>query len=172
MGVVMKTGTLKELNVKPGDVVECICAHSNHYTTSKRYSADMDGNIWNNKGFVDPSPTSQFRVVSRASHPEPPKLWRDMTREEKGALLLAEYEGRDIQQKAGVSWVLKIKSHKFLEEWAYRVKPEPKRQTVKLYFGELKQGALLHKVRTDTHRITFNLIDGKPDPKSIKMEPF
>ena len=51
-----------------------------------------------------------------------------------------------------------------------RVKPEPYREQVALYFGELRVGALVSRVRTDTHRITFDLVDGKPDCNSVKME--
>jgi hypothetical protein len=36
-----------------------------------------------------------WRIVSRA--PAAPKLWRDMTPEEKGALLLAAHEGKVIE---------------------------------------------------------------------------
>ena len=99
---------------------------------------------------------------------QPPKLWRYMTPEEKGALLLADHEGHAIQQLYPSGW--KTRDPEWSDFCAYRVRPEPKRETVALYFGELKQGALLRKVRTDTHRITFDLIDGKPDPDSIRME--
>ncbi len=59
-----------------------------------------------------------------------PKLWRDMTPEEKGALLLAHHEGRGIE--------IATRDHKawydanptWQENFAYRVKPEPKVETV------------------------------------------
>lgn len=63
-------------------------------------------------------------------------------------------------------------------EWssdrAYRVKPASKVVTVTLYggregdtaeYGFYEIGAVVQ-----SHRITFNLIDGKPDCASIKME--
>jgi hypothetical protein len=53
---------------------------------------------------------------------------------------------------------------------AYRIHPEPKRETVTLY-GQSKWG-YWNDVSTisDTHRITFYLINGEPDCASIKME--
>ena len=106
------------------------------------------------------------------SNTQEPKLWKDMTPEEKGALLLARVEGAKIQCKAyGSDWMDKdFSNNKFNSDFAYRVKPEPHRKQVALYFGELREGALLSRVRTDTHRITFDLVDGKPDCNSIKME--
>ena len=91
-----------------------------------------------------------------------PKLWRDMTPEEKGALLLAHHEGQSIQS-FGVfvpdMWCAD------LPEWedkvAYRIKPEPKRETVTLYARQTIFGPPIG---------TIDLIDGKPDPASIKIE--
>ena len=49
----------------------------------------------------------------------------------------------------------------WFDSFAYRVRPEPKIETVTLVnFHETAR----------SHRITFILIDGKPDPASIKME--
>ena len=101
------------------------------------------------------------------------KLWKDMSPEEKGALLLAHHEGKTIEvwvvDHDWSGWV-KRSFHTWAEGNAYRVKPKPYRKQVSLYFGELKEGALISRVRTDTHRITFDLIDGKPDCGSVKME--
>lgn len=105
--------------------------------------------------------------------PDTPKLWRDMTPEEKGALLLAHHEGKVIQCFGVDLW------HD--EEWpfwhpeaAYRIRPEqsvePKRETVEIR-GHVGLGwSSLDFDDDDTHRITFDLIDGKPDPASIKLE--
>ena len=101
-----------------------------------------------------------------------PKLWKDMTPEEKGALLLAAHEGKVIEYGYSGSDFCRVKPDdgKWVDGYNYRVKPEPYRRQVSLYFGELKQGALVSRVRTDTHRITFDLVDGKPDCNSVKME--
>jgi len=103
------------------------------------------------------------------------KTWGEMNPEEKGALLLAKHEGKTIQ------WLDPKDPH---DEWdyafnlwadhmCYRVKPEPEVKQVILkgrcypaghtwFFDEHPVGA--------THKITFNLVDGKPDCLSIQME--
>jgi len=43
------------------------------------------------------------------------------------------------------------------------------KQEVELFFGELKQGALLERCRTDTHKIVLTLIGGQP--RSVRLEP-
>jgi len=109
-----------------------------------------------------------WSIVSRAS--DTPTKWADMTPEEKGALLLAKHEGVVIQRLSGGLWV------EVNPNWsplgAYRVNPEPKRETVTMvgyeingwYFAEKNSQAV------DTHRITFDTIDGEPDCASIRME--
>ena len=84
-----------------------------------------------------------------------PKLWRDMTPEEKGALLLAHHEGKVIEANEGDGW---FDAHPYwAPNSAYRVRPEPKREVAKLY-------------AQPGYRITFDLVDGEPDCASIKME--
>ena len=107
---------------------------------------------------------------------EEPKTWRDMTPEEKGALLLAEHEGK----------VIEVCDLAYPDEWyegydpcfeddcAYRIKPEPKRERVVLV-GRMDTpdswAFFISEVYPfDSHRITFDTIDGKPDPSSIKIE--
>ena len=164
----MKTGTLQELNVQAGDVVECVngCGNAKvgfEYVVNE--NKDIL-NFLNNKTNM-----STFRLISRAPRDETPKLWREMYAEEKGALLLAAHDGKVIEQHQGpFGWQERVDMPMWQGHSAYRIKPEPQRKQVSLYFGELKQGALLSRVRTDTHRITFDTINGKPDPASIRME--
>jgi hypothetical protein len=89
-----------------------------------------------------------------------PKLWRDMTPEEKGALLLAEHEGKVIECYFLSGWV------ECNPEWyefnAYRVRPEPKRETERVTI-----------VNADGVTIGIGTVvceNGKPDCDSIKME--
>ena len=101
---------------------------------------------------------------------EHPKLWRDMTAAEKGALLLAEHEGKVIQfwDKFGFEDWCDIEPS-WEDDSAYRVKPEPKVETVVLtgyqysdewYFGETNyQGT--------THQITLTIIDGEVQREAI-----
>jgi hypothetical protein len=105
---------------------------------------------------------------------EQPKIWRDMTPAEKGALLLAYHEGKAIELQIDEGdWV------KVLPSWtpyaAYRVKPEPTVETVAMHGGKYSYTLWnfendLHKKSWHTHRITFNLIDGQPDCASIRMK--
>ena len=104
-----------------------------------------------------------------------PKLWRDMTPEEKGALLLAHHEGKVIEYAEPdypKDWLVDYYFDPEKEPTlCYRVRPEPKRETVTLYGQQVTNPHYNpHQCRHDTHRITFDLIDGKPDCASIKME--
>lgn len=109
-------GTLAELNVKPGDVVECVglgCESNssfatvgNHYTIAENSGfVDDEGNNWHIlfKGEENPHPKQViFRVISRAS--ETPKIWGEMTDAEKGSLLLAHHEGKVIECLSVTNW--------------------------------------------------------------------
>jgi hypothetical protein len=96
-----------------------------------------------------------------------PKLWRDMTDAEKGALLLAHHEGKGIEMLfCSGEWV--TVTPQWATNAAYRIRPEPKRETVTLYANDMAYGYAIEAV--EGHRITFDLIDGKPDITSIKME--
>jgi hypothetical protein len=128
----MEVGTLKELNVKPGDVVQVVGGKS-----WEIIGIDDDGNyLINDPPSRHLSNTLPFRIVSRAS--DTPKIWRDMTDEEKGALLLAHHEGKVIElyNTFGLArWV----DCAYLEDYwnediAYRVKPKQVRGVVKLYW--------------------------------------
>jgi hypothetical protein len=60
---------------------------------------------------------------------------------------------------------------KWEHDTAYRVKPAPIRETVTMYVGAgSKWVGSRSKWEEDTHRITFDLIEGKPERDSIKME--
>jgi len=100
-----------------------------------------------------------------------------MTPEEKGALLLAYREGKNIQVLDFGKW--NTVPPLFSDRSYYRIKPEPKRETAALY-GRVYTSTVYpdgvfdadHRPRCagDTHRITFDTIDSKPDCASIRME--
>lgn len=100
-----------------------------------------------------------------------PTLWKDMTPEEKGALLLAHHEGKTIEYFChGFGW--KVERPNFFDWCAYRIKPEVKRETVNCLWAYEKGGkeGYCHPINySATHKITFDLIDGIPDPDSIKI---
>lgn len=100
------------------------------------------------------------------------KPWKDMSPEEKGALLLAHHEGkvieaRDPYNKAD-TWE-KVILPNWTSSFAYRVKPVVKEVLLegfvdheRWYNGRKSPGV--------NYKITFNLVDGEPDCSSIKME--
>ena len=169
--------TLRAWNVKPGDVVD-----SQDYATPVTILRPYDGAVWSHEkdcawwaddgGIV--VGTDFVRIISRAPRDETPKLWRDMTDAEKGALLLAHHRGKVIECYREGSWSI-TDTPTWCGSHAYRVRPEPKVEMVTLYGGSTKGnnrhwGYSIQHIGPETHRITFNLIDGKPDPASIKME--
>lgn len=88
------------------------------------------------------------------------KLWRDMTPEEKGALLLAHHENKRIEYNEGDGWQ-DTYDPCWCESTAYRVKSKPVVEVVRFDSAPFNCG---------WHKFTFNLVDGKPDVTSIKME--
>ena len=105
-----------------------------------------------------------------------PKTWSEMTPEEKGALLLARYECKVIEYwhcHDGTWLAADWNFHNaFNDANAYRVKPEPKRETVRIYGRVCPNGWWVFgtSCKSDTHLITFDTLDGKPDFASIRME--
>lgn len=94
-----------------------------------------------------------------------PKLWKDMTPEEKGALLLAHHEGKTIEyfDPSHQDWV-KSEFLK-LDNLAYRVKPaEPVVETGVLYWSSASKRCLDFRISTNTHKITLTIRDGVVDP--------
>ena len=154
----MKTGTLKELNVQPGDVVEWIYDGEVGTIDNLMIWRGINGGKMN----VSNSTFRDWRIISRAPHGDTPKLWKYMTAEEKGALLLAAHEGKVIEVWEG-EWSKVI--NVIWYPWnAYRVKPDDVRETVvfdsKYYSFKLMEG----------YRITFETINGEPDLASIRMD--
>lgn len=160
-----EVGTLGELGLEPGDIVECVTCpeFGGEWTCGKQYEMTNSG-LTCDRNPPQMSSVSKFRIISRAT----PKLWRDMTPEEKGALLLAAHEGKVIEclQVNGEWYEVKAGwNHKA----AYRIKTEPKVETVTVHYQ--KNAATIMPVSGGyTHHITFNTIDGKPDCASVKME--
>jgi hypothetical protein len=154
-----ETGTLQELNVKAGDVVECVWPDGRTYTHT--ISEFKDGRFWSNTTGGWLGNMVPWRIISRAS--DTPKLWRDMTDAEKGALLLAHHEGKVIDVFSDGEWTAPI--NMIWYDWnAYRVRPEPVREVRNLYIYAKDTDYALTKVGT------IETEDGKPDCATIKME--
>jgi hypothetical protein len=181
-----ETGTLAELDVKPGDVVEFVRGsgffhpdYTKRYGGTKSVVGELGGTKIRDDGSQGWSSNCNhiFRIISRAS--DTPKTWGEMTDAEKGELLLADHEGKVIQWEYPPNpsgWGKPSRQNLWQEVFAYRIKPEPVRETVTLY-GYVQidgHGAQFDNCwvtsSTNTHRITFTTTDGKPDLDSIKME--
>jgi hypothetical protein len=152
--------TLRELNVEPGDVV--------HYKDGERGTVGKDM-VWRgsrgNEQLVCESSVKAWRMVSRAYDP---KLWGDMTPEEKGALLLAHHDGEVIEYHNGDDWHTKPRYAGLYDHNAYRIRPEPVRETVTLTsWGTLNQWmrdgdvSRVHASHVK-FKITFDALNGKP----------
>ena len=107
-----------------------------------------------------------------------PTPWKEMTDEEKGALLLARINGATLQTKAyGSDWSDKdFSNNKFHSDFVYRIKPDPVVETVTLKGGVYEDCAYFFDVFEQnkkswyTHRITFETVDGVPDCSTVKMD--
>lgn len=174
-----QTGTLEELNVNPGDVVECV-SHSytldetltigEHYTVGENYQNGY-GNDWG--PYHAAGLCGVFRIVSRSTNAPDTPTWGEMTDAEKGALLLAQQDGKMEGSCNGTDWGNHPYGVPMCVTFYYRIKPEPVVETVALY-GNNSQGETGWTWgganEDDTHLITFTTTDGKPDCDSIKME--
>ncbi len=151
-----EVGTLKELDVKPGDVVE-LQEYGIRFTIGENPYKER-GEVKTALGFLyDWRPA---KIISRANTP---KLWRDMTDAEKGALLLAFHNDKKcLEIWRNGKWV---DCGYFMcdNNIAYRIRPEPKVEVVDVFWKRGETG-YNHKIGT------MNLIDGKPDCAPIKME--
>ena len=155
--IIMRSGKYSP-DVSVGSIMTVTKEHSNG-----NVEATLDGSGEDIKWFVLAECFDEYT-------PETPTLWRDMTDAEKGALLLAYHEGKVIE-----AWLYDDKWMALPPDWgqhnAYRIKPESKVEAVTLYLSRRCHGANEEPDHGyDTHKITFNTIDGKPDCDSIKME--
>jgi len=111
--------------------------------------------------------------TEQMTNKDTPTLWADMTPEQKGALLLAKHEGRDVQMFENYKWAWATLTPQWYGWVAYRVEPEPTRETVTAV-GHNKSGNVWsfaeYDNMHDTHRITFETINGEPDCATIRME--
>jgi hypothetical protein len=154
------TGTLKELNVQEGDVVEFVYSGL-LYTVSKKphhliHPSGVDA-------YYTGWDFGTFTLISRAN--TQPKPWRDLSPEEKGALLLADHEGKVIEVWAPWSPYWETMEPRWVNDQAYRIKPEPKRETITMSSKDIRYGVI-----PKGYDITFDLVDGEPDVTTIKME--
>lgn len=194
-----KGKTLKELDVKPGDVVQFIGDKDFPEDSPFTIQGWSDGDCYDTTqelgdGMDMLRDDAVFRLISRASDTTEaleelaeldseeiagPKTFGEMSDAEKGALLLSKLNGVDVQysslnKSAGHpgGWQDQGGRWFFVDDTYYRIKPESVVREVALT-GKVAQKWIFTDTEaydTDTYRITFTTTDGKPDLDSIKME--
>lgn len=171
MAIKLEVGKKYELN--NGEVHECTKMWGDDPLFVDRYGYGpfvINGIFYHQDGtFASRTSVQEYSGVKRCVN-DAPKLWRDMTPEEKGALLLAHHEGKTIELFIGDDgW--SACSPYWADDVAYRVKPEPVVETISIYSVRPCCGLFgPDRDSDDTHRITFDVIDGVPDCASVKME--
>jgi hypothetical protein len=95
------------------------------------------------------------------------KLWKDMTAEEKGALLLAYHEGAVIEFYSVHKEWKDCKDPLWCNSHAYRVKPKTEKGAI----WYLEDFATVHESTCwgYTHKVTFDIVDGEPDVSTVEM---
>ena len=149
----VEVGTLKELDVKPGDVVGLVWNGILKEYSDEFKTIDDNGNYPARGDYEG----HKFRTISRSS--DAPKTWGEMTNAEKGALLLAAHEGKVIEWSGmGRKW--KEDKPRWISNLYYRVRPEPKRETK-------RHKVWAHGEGRDTE---FEVVDGKVDWSTFKIK--
>lgn len=175
-GETWEEGALKDLNVQEGDVLAWVKAADGYKFYDDRLKGVEDfvvkhsGKVWSESaqdGFTTKC-SHTFRVVSRATpKKEEYPTWDEMTPEEKGALLLAHHEEKVIESSyKGGDWGV-VESPIWYTDYCFRVKPDTKVVTL---WGPSPNGSFTGGPNEgDTHKVTYNLVDGEVDCDSIKM---
>ena len=143
-----------------GPMVE-VCSNPSVFVAAGSVSPQWD---LNGISYSYSSPISKLVVEC-----ERPTLWSDMTDAEKGALLLARYEGKEIDVFCYVRSCWLRHRGLFLQDGAYCIRPEPEIITYN-WFGTPDGGFAGTDDLNNTHILKFNTINGEPDLSSIKME--
>ncbi len=141
-------GTLAELKVQPGDVVE-----NTEGGRRPKIFLDKEGEVCYTyyehlSGVPIEYASNKYRLISRAD--KPPRTWGELNDAEKGALLLAYHEGKTIQCKRTIKpkeWTDLKQKPTWSPPLFYRIKPEPKvlvekkRGTMVFHDGVMVEGS-------------------------------
>jgi hypothetical protein len=125
-------------------------------------------------GYDGKEPFDRYKhdIIAEWTDEPAPKLWKDMTDEERVDALYDGLKGCP----PGTTGKDRIK---LVLSSLGEVRPEPKRETVTLTGANFGTANLAEwkwsfrqsgHIGQETHRITFDLIDGEPDPASIRIE--
>ena len=163
--------TFLELCYNVGDTVRCVDSWMN-YMIDKTYKLipDETGAPRTNSGYNGYIVT--WELVSRAGSTDADDgylIWGDMTPEAQGALLLACHNGETIQFFSIDEWFDADHKLSWYDDAKYRVKPADPVVVTHEIFGsnEIFWGYLTNE--DDTHKMTYNTIDGVIDCASVRM---
>jgi len=164
--------TFLELCYNVGDTVRCVDSWMN-YMIDKTYKLipDETGAPRTNSGYNGYSGT--WELVSRAGSTDADDgylIWGDMTPEAQGALLLAEHNGAVVQEwnDGWKLWQITDCSSRY-NDTKYRVQPADPVVVTHEVFGRHDLFWYFMEYEQDTHKITYNTIDGVVDCSSVKM---
>jgi len=165
--------TFAELGYSAGDTVRCVDdAGRRFYVTGGKYLLGYANDELTITGGYN-GRSASWELVSRAGSTDADDeylIWGDMTPEAQGALLLAYHNGPTIKQSGDeFKWVDFNHKPMWLNAIKYRVKPADPVVVTHEIFGsnELFWGYLTND--EDTHKMTYNTIDGVIDCASVKM---
>ena len=165
--------TFTELGYKVGDTVRCVDSDWEVYTLGNEYLLEAYKGI----PTIDREHNGRsatWELVSRAGSTDTPDdeylTWGDMTPEAKGALLLAEHDGVVIQEwnDGWKLWQFTDCSSRY-NDTKYRVPPAVPVIVAYEVFG--RPGFFWGSItdNRDTHKMTYNTIDGVIDCASVRM---
>lgn len=122
-----------------------------------------DGKVWNEKG----GESDHYLIAEWTDEPDTPKTWGEMTDAEQRDVSHAAMKGKTIELDAGsFGWAeWDGETPLCLVHHPIRIKPEPKRETVTIDLASASGGKWYQPGSPgspETHRITFDTIDGKP----------
>jgi len=173
--------TFAELGYNVGDTVRCVNS-CGLYDIGEEHVLELgfEGSPSIKKNGNGISAT--WELVSRAGSTDAGYgylSWRDMTPEAQGALLLAEYNGHILEQRRKYygtweTWETWETKHypPFISLTKYRVKPAKPVVVTHEKFGNMDsfyKDFFTPMLPSDTHKITYNTIDGVIDCASVRM---
>jgi len=161
-----KTGSISEIGAKVGDIVECVHWKGDFYTEGKCYPVvNRYGCMQFSIGTLDI--LGEWKMVTKKELPYGHVQLPDgstvdlLSQDVKSALINCKLI---YQYFTNNGWKV-IDIPYWVNTTTYRVKPQPKIETVTLDSADIRFKEFLRGAT-----ITFNLIDGVPDCNSIKME--
>ena len=173
---VHEVGTLAELDVKAGDVVEFVSGNGGCIKVGTHLTVDMDGRA-KGEGYdlfdpeFDETYDRTLRIISRATTADTKTPFGELTDAEQAALLLAHHRGERIEYMSSFGWDITL-SPLWCNNLSYRIKPaEPKREVLTMYAKTNRHGEWIGSESRNTmsHEIIFDTVDGEPDCSSVRM---